>query len=120
MTVQNLDKSIDFYTRILNMELISIKSMKALKFGPQRINLHVAGLERKPNAHKACVGSLDLCFIVDTPITTIIKNLTNQNITIEFGPVTVIGAQGEMESIFIRDPDKNLVELSFYEEQNSY
>lgn len=119
LTVKDIEKTIDFYTRILKMELVAIKRkdavMHGLRFGQQLINLHVVGKERKPNAKNALPGSQDICFITETPISEVIQHLEKQQVEIVFGPVTVPGAIGQMESIYIRDPDGNLIEIAKYQ-----
>lgn len=85
---------------------------KALKFGQQKINLHLKGREFEPKAASPTVGALDLCFIVDTPFYDVIMHLNRLNIPIEEGPVPRTGAEGPIMSIYIRDPDNNLIELA--------
>lgn len=113
LTVQDIQTSIDFYTQVLGMQAISFSdNRKALKFGQQKINLHLAGNEFLPHANQTCPGSADLCFIVDSSIEHIQKELEEKNIEIESGPIERTGATHKLISIYIRDPDKNLIELS--------
>jgi len=87
---------------------------KALGFGSQKINLHAMDDNIKPAAHQPTPGSMDLCLISDQPIPKLVARLEKQNITIIEGPVTRQGAQGMMESVYIRDPDNNLIEIAHY------
>ncbi|APS57756.1 VOC family protein [Piscirickettsia salmonis] len=120
LTVKDIDVTLDFYTGVLGMEAAtitrknSVRDMQVLKFGNQRMNLHEYGNERQPNAAQALPGSQDLCFVVDVSIDNVIARLEKLNIKIEFGPVIIPGAVGQMESVFIRDPDQNLIELAYY------
>lgn len=113
MTTNNIEKTIAFYTQILNMKLIIFNgSRKALVFGTQKINLHEKTSHFTPKAATPTVGALDLCFLVNTPLDTVIQHLKLYNIKIETGPVERTGAQGPIRSIYIRDPDYNLIELA--------
>lgn len=104
-----------FYVDILGMELeIFGEGRKAFRFGNQKINIHVKGAEFEPKAHLPVPGALDLCFICNRPLAQIIQTLTNQNIVIEEGPVKRTGAAGPIQSIYLRDPDLNLIEISEY------
>lgn len=115
LTITDLQKSIHFYTEILGMELITFgKNRKALKFGCQKINLHVKGKEIEPKAKNALSGTADLCLITSTPIKDVEKLLIQKNWTICKGIVNRTGALGSIRSIYIRDPDKNLIEISSY------
>ena len=111
LTVQSLDKTIAFY-KILGMEEINFKGRKALTFGSQKINLHQLGQEFEPKAQTPTPGSADLCFIVDTPLDEVIQELQNHGIKIIEGPVERTGAVSALTSLYIRDPDNNLIELS--------
>jgi catechol 2,3-dioxygenase-like lactoylglutathione lyase family enzyme len=86
----------------------------ALKFGSQKINLHEWGREFSPRAHVAVPGSLDLCFIASVPLEEVIGKLKGRNVPILEGPVAKTGARGAMRSVYVRDPDLNLVEISVY------
>ena len=85
---------------------------KALHFGTQKINLHLAGSELQPHANTPSPGSADLCFILQTPLEQVMKELQEHNIAIETGPVKRTGANSAIMSVYIRDPDNNLIELS--------
>jgi catechol 2,3-dioxygenase-like lactoylglutathione lyase family enzyme len=86
----------------------------ALKFGAQKINLHEWGKEFTPRAHVAVPGSLDLCFIAAVPLDQVMRKLEQQGVKIIEGPVAKTGATGKLRSIYVRDPDLNLVEISVY------
>ncbi len=113
LTVKDINQALYFYTEILGMEVLSFgEGRKALRFGIQKINLHQAGKEFEPKAYQPTSGSADLCFLVDTPIQQIIEELGIHQITIEEGPVKRTGAMTEIVSVYIRDPDHNLIELA--------
>lgn len=115
MTVTNIDHACDFYLRVLGMEVITFgEGRKALHFGEQKINLHEAGKEFEPKAKSPAPGTADLCFITDVPMSDVIQHLENCNVNIEDGPVRRTGALGTIVSVYIRDPDGNLIELSNY------
>lgn len=114
LTVANIDFTVDFYTEVLGMELITEGGRKALAFGEQMIKLHQRGHEFTPKAAHPTCGAGDLCLITSTPLEDVVKQLTEQKVRIEEGPVERKGAMGKMRSIYIRDPDKNLVEISNY------
>ncbi len=114
LTVANIDISVDFYTEVLGMELFTVNGRKSLAFGEQMIKLQQRGHEVSPKAAHPTSGSGDICFITSTPLDEVIGFLNEQKVHIEEGPVERIGAMGTMRSIYIRDPDKNLVEISNY------
>lgn len=120
LTVKNIRETCHFYTTVLGMEVITFaKDRTALKFGNQKINLHENGNEFEPKALNPTPGSADLCFITDTPIIEIEQNFRNLGIPIVEGPVNQIGAKGDMNSIYVRDPDGNLIEVSNYMEKGA-
>jgi catechol 2,3-dioxygenase-like lactoylglutathione lyase family enzyme len=96
------------------MELVTFNSRKALRFGEQKINLHQAGNEFEPKAAHPTPGSADLCFITKTSLEDVISHLALTHYAIELGPVECTGAVGRMRSIYLRDPDSNLIEISNY------
>ena len=118
ITVSDMKKTIHFYCDILGMEINQFYSKsdntyrKSLKFGKQKINLHETSNPYKPNAEVALPGTLDICFLTDEPLSHWIKIFNKNNVTIESGPILKTGAIGPIESIYVRDPDKNLIEIS--------
>jgi catechol 2,3-dioxygenase-like lactoylglutathione lyase family enzyme len=118
LTTRDLAGCIAFYRDVLGMKLEEFKTPNekrlALKFGEQKINLHEWGKEFEPRAHVAAPGTLDLCFIASVPLTKIIQRLGEKKISILEGPVAKTGAKGPMRSVYVRDPDLNLVEISVY------
>ena len=120
LTTRDRDACIRFYTGVLGMKLEKFRTPTedrlALKFGEQKINLHVWGAEFEPRAHVAVPGSLDLCFIASVPLDEVAARLKSKNIAIIEGPVKKTGATGPLRSVYVRDPDLNLVEISVYEQ----
>ena len=113
LTVKDIDVTCDFYMKALGMEVVTFGNRrKALSYGSQKINLHQFGSEFEPKADKPTPGSADLCFITSVPLPEVIAHLTSAGIEIIEGPVQRTGARGSIMSIYIRDPDKNLVEIS--------
>ena len=118
LTTRDKDACIRFYTEVLGMKLEKFRTPTeerlALKFGAQKINLHEWGKEFEPRAHVAVPGSLDLCFIASVGLDEVMQALKKNNIAILEGPVTKTGAAGPIRSVYVRDPDLNLVEISVY------
>lgn len=115
LTVADIEISCQFYQSALNFEVITFgENRKALKFGNQKINLHQVGKEFEPKAVHPTAGSADLCFIAETPLEEVIAHLQTQNIDIIEGPIERTGAMGKILSIYLRDPDQNLIEISNY------
>ena len=115
LTVADLDATVDFYTRVLGMAAVTFGSGRtALSFGHSKINLHQAGHEFEPKAHRPVPGSADLCLITSDPLDQVISELTAQQVPIEEGPVERTGATGPILSVYFRDPDRNLIEVSTY------
>lgn len=115
LTVKNIDKTCEFYNQVLGMEVITFgEGRKALHFGAQKINLHEAGKEFEPKAKLPMSGTADLCFITEAPILDVINHLESYEVPIEEGPVKRTGAIGSITSIYTRDPDGNLIEISNY------
>jgi len=113
LTVADIETTVDFYTRVLGMQAVTFgEGRKALVFGQQKINLHQAGREFEPKAERPTPGSADLCFIVATPLAEVIAHLQAQGVAIVEGPVQRTGATGPIRSVYVRDPDFNLIELS--------
>lgn len=113
LTVANLDTTIDFYTRVLGMSVVTFgQNRKALVYGSQKINLHELGKEFEPKARQVQAGSADLCFIAAIPLPQVIEHLQAQQVEILEGPVERTGAVGKILSVYIRDPDGNLLEIA--------
>ncbi|GAA3434857.1 VOC family protein [Kutzneria kofuensis] len=115
LTVADVDASVAFYTRVLGMDVVTFRGgRKALTFGTSKINLHQAGREFEPKALRPTPGSADLCLIVDDPLSSVVDELLRAGVAIEEGPVERTGATGPIRSVYLRDPDDNLIELSNY------
>lgn len=115
LTVEDIDRSLAFYVGVLGMTETTFRDeRKALTFGASKINLHQRGHEYEPKARTPTPGSADVCLIVDQPIDLVVDELTAGGIPIEEGPVARTGARGPIISVYIRDPDANLIELSNY------
>ena len=115
LTTRDLPGCTRFYTEILGMKLEKFAEGRlALKFGNQKINLHEWGKEFEPRAHVAAPGTLDLCFIASVALDEVVKKLKAKGVPILEGPVKKTGAMGPMMSVYVRDPDLNLVEISVY------
>jgi catechol 2,3-dioxygenase-like lactoylglutathione lyase family enzyme len=113
LTTARTEQCIDFYTRVLGMKFERFGEGRiALKFGNQKINLHEKGKEFEPKAALAAPGTLDICFIAAVRLTDVIARLAACNVPIIEGPVMKTGAQGPIRSVYVRDPDGNLVEIS--------
>jgi catechol 2,3-dioxygenase-like lactoylglutathione lyase family enzyme len=116
LTVRDLKATCDFYTRVLGMEEVSFAGgRKALSFGKQKINLHESGKEFDPKALHPTPGSADLCFITAVPLEKVVAHLESCAVEIIEGPVQRTGAVGKILSVYFRDPDRNLLEISNYE-----
>ncbi len=113
LTVADIEASCAFYQRVLGMEVVTFGAgRKALAFGAQKINLHQAGREFEPKAHKPTPGSADLCFLSSVPLAQVQAHLAACGVTVSEGPVQRTGARGPILSVYFRDPDLNLIELS--------
>ncbi|MDX2273423.1 MAG: VOC family protein [Cyanobacteriota bacterium] len=119
LTVSNLRATLDFYTHVMGMEVITFgqeqgEGRKALRFGQQKMNLHEQGKEWDPKAAHPLPGSADLCFITQQPLSSVMADLERKGVAVLLGPVMRTGAMGVMGSIYFRDPDGNLIELANY------
>jgi catechol 2,3-dioxygenase-like lactoylglutathione lyase family enzyme len=113
LTTADRAACIDFYTRVLGMRLETFGAGRsAFVFGAQKINLHERGREFEPRAHLPVPGALDLCFIADRPLDAVMARLAALGEPIVEGPVTRTGAVSRLRSIYLRDPDLNLIEIS--------
>ncbi len=115
LTVFDVERTLDFYRRVLGMEPVTFAGgRRGLAFGRQKLNLHQAGREFEPKALKPTPGAIDLCFITESPLDEVVAHLKTQGVAIAAGPVEKTGALGSMMSVYFRDPDGNLVEVSRY------
>jgi catechol 2,3-dioxygenase-like lactoylglutathione lyase family enzyme len=116
LTTRDKAACIRFYTEVLGMKMTTFKTPTeerfAFRFGNQKINVHEWGKEFTPRAHVAAPGALDLCFIASTSLDDVVSKLRRSNIEILEGPVAKTGATGPIRSVYVRDPDLNLVEIS--------
>lgn len=116
LTVRDIEASCAFYARVLGMEVRTFAGgRKALHFGRQKINLHEQGREFAPRARHPAPGSADLCFAANGSLDAVVAHLAACGVAIEEGPVPRTGALGPIRSVYIRDPDQNLIEISTYE-----
>ncbi len=115
LTVADIQRTVQFYTSILGMQAKTFgEGRVALHYGHQKINLHLKGHEIEPKAQHAICGSADLCFITSTPIESVLRELQEKQVDIIDGIVPRTGALGPIQSIYFRDPDGNLIEVSAY------
>ncbi|MFM2644258.1 VOC family protein [Vibrio chagasii] len=115
LTVKDIEITVNFYQSVLGMKPIQFGEGRwALSFGHQKINLHQQGKEFEPKAKHVQAGSADLCFITNTPIDEVSDHITGQGVIIEEGPIERTGAVDKITSIYLRDPDGNLIEVSNY------
>lgn len=115
LTVADIDATVDFYVRVLGMEEVVFRGgRRALAFGTSKINLHQAGREFEPKAAHPTPGSADLCLITEMPLEMVMTELRLRGVEIEEGPVERTGATGPITSVYVRDPDRNLIEIATY------
>jgi catechol 2,3-dioxygenase-like lactoylglutathione lyase family enzyme len=120
LTTAHETECIDFYTRVMGMTLETFVGgtppveRKAFRFGSQKINLHIQGKEFEPKAYRPTPGSADLCFISDRPLEQVQQRLAEEDWPVIEGPVMRTGAVGKIRSVYVRDPDQNLIEISEY------
>lgn len=113
LTVADVEASCAFYSRVLGMEVVTFGAdRKALAFGAQKINLHQSGREFEPKAQRPTPGSADLCFLTVVPLDQVQAHLAACGVAVSEGPVQRTGAQGPILSVYFRDPDFNLIEVS--------
>lgn len=117
LTVADIDATCAFYSSLLGFEVISFAGgRKALRFGRQKINLHAAGREFEPKAAHPTPGSADLCLVTELTIQEVAARLCAASVPVEQGPVARTGALGTITSLYIRDPDANLIEIARYDD----
>ena len=117
LTVRDIDSTCEFYSRVLGMSVVTFGGgRKALQFGSQKFNLHESGKEFEPKAAHPTPGSIDLCLISAEPLSKVIDHLARCGVAIIEGPVAKTGARGPIRSLYFRDPDMNLIEVSTYGE----
>ncbi len=113
LTVRDVEATCRFYERVLGMPAVTFgDGRRALHFGRQKINLHQAGGEFAPHAQRPTPGSADFCLLTDRPLAEVIAHITACGVDIIEGPVRRTGAAGPLESIYLRDPDGNLIEVA--------
>jgi catechol 2,3-dioxygenase-like lactoylglutathione lyase family enzyme len=116
LTVADIEQTIDFYVRVLGMEPVTFGAgRRALLFGRNKLNLHQAGHEFDPKARRPTPGSTDVCLVTTTPLDRVVAHLRARGVPIEEGPVSRTGATGPITSVYFRDPDGNLIEVSTYD-----
>ena len=113
LTTRDLERCLDFYTRVIGMSVERYGAGRiALKFGPHKFNVHPPGFDAGIKARTPTPGSLDLCFLTDRPLDEVIARLKACGVAIEEGPCVRTGARFQIRSVYIRDPDENLIEIS--------
>jgi catechol 2,3-dioxygenase-like lactoylglutathione lyase family enzyme len=119
LTVQDIDATCKFYAKVLGMEIVTFgENRKALSFGSQKINLQQLGRESTLRAEMPTPGSADVCFVTSVPLADVIAHLNFCGVNLIGGPVERNGAKGLMMSVYFRDPDMNLIEVSNYVNRN--
>ena len=113
LTTRDLDRCLDFYTRVLGMRVERYGDKRiALRFGDHKFNVHPPGFNAGIKARVPTPGSLDLCFLADRPLDEVVAHLKAQKVEIEEGPIVRTGARFPIRSVYVRDPDGNLIEIS--------
>jgi len=113
LTVADIERTLAFYERVLGMTAVSFgEGRRALAFGDQKLNLHQAGREFEPKALRPTPGAIDLCLVTDVPLDRVAAHLRSQSVAVAHGPVDKVGARGPLRSLYFRDPDGNLIEVS--------
>jgi catechol 2,3-dioxygenase-like lactoylglutathione lyase family enzyme len=117
LTVRSIAATCEFYSHALGMQVVTFsEGRKALAFGSQKFNLHELGREFEPKAASPMPGAIDLCLLTTTPMAKVIKHLRSAGVKIIEGPVQRTGATGPIVSVYVRDPDSNLIEVANYAE----
>lgn len=115
LTVADIPRTVDFYQRVLGMRhQVFGEGRSALAFGQQKLNLHQAGREFEPKAAHPLPGAIDLCLVTTWPLERLLAHLAAEGVAVEEGPVRRTGALGPIESVYVRDPDGNLIEIGRY------
>jgi catechol 2,3-dioxygenase-like lactoylglutathione lyase family enzyme len=115
LTVRSIEKTCEWYRYVLGVDVMDYgKGRRALQFGEQKINLHQIGYLHQPHANMPTPGSADLCFITITPMDELIEHLKEQDVPIIEGPIERTGTTGTILSVYVRDPDNNLIEIANY------
>ncbi|MDU9395367.1 MULTISPECIES: VOC family protein [Pseudomonadaceae] len=115
LTVADIPRTVDFYQRVLGMRHeVFGEGRSALAFGQQKLNLHQAGREFEPKAAHPLPGAIDLCLVTTWPLERLLAHLAAEGVAVEEGPVRRTGALGPIESVYVRDPDGNLIEIGRY------
>lgn len=115
LTVADIPRTVDFYQRVLGMRhQVFGEGRSALAFGQQKLNLHQAGREFEPKAAHPLPGAIDLCLVTPWPLERLLAHLAAEGVAVEEGPVRRTGALGPIESVYVRDPDDNLIEIGRY------
>ena len=115
LTARDVEKTVEFYSRVLGTQVVKFGDGRyALQIGAQKINLHAVGNEFEPKAASPTPGAIDACFLTDLTLSELEERLDHCGLEIELGPVSRTGAVGPLESVYIRDPDGNLIEIARY------
>lgn len=113
LTVGSIETTCDFYSKALGLEVVTFDGdRRSIQIGEQKLNLHKAGHEFEPTSRRPTPGSGDICLVTDEPLQQVLDRLARVGVPIELGPVERTGAIGQLSSIYIRDPDGNLVEIA--------
>jgi catechol 2,3-dioxygenase-like lactoylglutathione lyase family enzyme len=113
LTTRDLERCLDFYTRVLGMRIERYGDNRiALRFGHHKFNVHPPGFDAGIKARVPTPGSLDLCFLADRPLDEVIEHVKRENVAVEEGPINRTGARFTIRSVYVRDPDGNLIEIS--------
>ena len=115
LTVRDIGRTVAFYTQVMGLQEVTFGAgRRALVFGGQKLNLHEQGRGVEPTAARPTPGSADLCFVTGAPLEAVLQTLAREGVPVVEGPVVRTGARGPIESVYFRDPDGNLIEVSRY------